>query len=62
MVDFNGATSQPTASKAPTIRKANRTERIAASGLLWGCVSVCAFALFVTALALVRLLQWLWIW
>ena len=54
MVDFTGI-SEPTA-KAPRIRKANRQERIAASGLLWGCVSVCAFALFVAALALVRIL------
>ena len=60
MVDF-ADTSEPTA-RPPTIRKANRQERIAASGLLWGCVSVCAFALLVAALALVRLLLWLWIW
>ncbi len=62
MVDFADATSQPAASKAPTIRKTNRVERIAGSGLLWGCVGVCALLLFVAALALFRLLQWLWIW
>ena len=55
MVDF--ATSQPT---APMIRKANRAERVAAAGLLWGCVGVCALLLFVAGLGLVRLLQWLW--
>ena len=60
MVDFTD-TSEPTA-KAPRIRKANRQERIAASGLVWGFVSVCAFALLIAALALVRLLLWLWIW
>ena len=54
------AASQPTASKAPTIRKSNRAERVAAGGLLWGCVGVCALLLFVAGLGLVRLLQWLW--
>ncbi len=53
MVDF-------TTAKAPTVRKTNRVERIAGSGLLWGCVGVCALLLFVAALALVRLIQWLW--
>ncbi len=60
MVDFNSATSQPAAPKAPTIRKTNRVERIAGSGLLWGCVGVCALLLFVAGLSLVRLIQWLW--
>ena len=58
MVDFADI-SEPTA-RLPRIRKANRQERIAASGLVWGFVSVCVFALLVAALALVRLLQWLW--
>lgn len=58
MVDF-ADTSEPTA-KAPRIRKTNRAERAAGSGLLWGCVSVCALLLFVAGLALVRLIQWLW--
>ncbi len=60
MVDFAGANSPPTASNAPTTRKANRAGRVAASGLLWGCMGVCALLLFVAGLGLVRLLQWLW--
>ena len=57
MVDFAGANGEPT---APIIRKANRAERVAASGLLWGCVGVCALLLIVAAVGLFRLLQWLW--
>lgn len=60
MVDFADATSQPATSKAPTIRKTNRVERAVGSGLLWGCVAVCALLLSVAGLALVRLIQWLW--
>ena len=60
MVDFADGTTQATASKAPRIRKTNRAERIAAAGLLWGCVSVCALLLLVAGLSLVRLIQWLW--
>ena len=58
--DALNGNGQATMADRPLVRRVNSAERVAASGLLWGCVGVCALLLCAAGLGLVRLLQWLW--